>query len=313
MNILDCIGQTPLIRLERISRMLGANIFVKLEARNPGGSIKDRAARAYIDGAMKRGELDRGGCIVEASSGNLGIGLALISTMLDMRVILTMPASASKERITLLRAMGAEVMLTPPEEGMGGAQAKAEFLNDDIWGSFRPNQFDNPDGPAIHYETTGLEIWEDSKARNFPVHAFVAGVGSGATISGVARRLKENDPSVFVAAVEPAESPVLSGGAASPHGIQGIGAGFVPKVFDRALVDDILQVSTADAIKAARRMLNMESVNCGISSGANLHGALMLAARPEFKGKNIVTIACDTGERYLSTDLFAGFWSVGSK
>lgn len=313
MNILDCIGHTPLIRLERVSRMLGANIYVKLEPRNPGGSIKDRAARAYIEGAMKRGELDRGGCIVEATSGNLGIGLALVCTKMDIRLILAMPASVSKERITLLRAMGVEVMLTPPEEGMKGAQDKAAFLNDDIWGSFRPNQFDNPDGPAMHYETTGVEILEDSRQQGFHVDAFVAGVGSGATISGVGRRLKEEDASVFVAAVEPSESPVLSGGQAAPHGIQGIGAGFVPKVFDRAVVDEILTVSTPDAIKAAKRMLGMESISCGISSGANLHGALMLAQRPEFKGKNIVTIACDTGERYLSTQLFAGYWDVAAK
>lgn len=313
MNILDCIGHTPLVRLERVSRMLGANIYVKLEPRNPGGSIKDRAARAYIEGAMKRGELDRGGCIVEATSGNLGIGLALVCTKMDIRLILAMPASVSKERITLLRAMGVEVMLTPPEEGMKGAQDKAAFLNDDIWGSFRPNQFDNPDGPAMHYETTGVEILEDSRQQGFHVDAFVAGVGSGATISGVGRRLKEEDASVFVAAVEPSESPVLSGGKAAPHGIQGIGAGFVPKVFDRAVVDEILTVSTPDAIKAAKRMLGMESISCGISSGANLHGALMLAQRPEFKGKNIVTIACDTGERYLSTQLFAGYWDVAAK
>lgn len=313
MNILDCIGHTPLVRLERVSRMLGANIYVKLEPRNPGGSIKDRAARAYIEGAMKRGELDRGGCIVEATSGNLGIGLALVCTKMDIRLILAMPASVSKERITLLRAMGVEVMLTPPEEGMKGAQDKAAFLNDDIWGSFRPNQFDNPDGPAMHYETTGVEILEDSRQQGFHVDAFVAGVGSGATISGVGRRLKEEDASVFVAAVEPSESPVLSGGQAAPHGIQGIGAGFVPKVFERAVVDEILTVSTPDAIKAAKRMLGMESISCGISSGANLHGALMLAQRPEFKGKNIVTIACDTGERYLSTQLFAGYWDVAAK
>ena len=313
MNILDCIGHTPLVRLERVSRMLGANIYVKLEPRNPGGSIKDRAARAYIEGAMKRGELDRGGCIVEATSGNLGIGLALVCTKLDIRLILAMPASVSKERITLLRAMGVEVILTPPEEGMKGAQDKAAFLHDDIWGSFRPNQFDNPDGPAMHYETTGVEILEDSKVQGFHVDAFVAGVGSGATISGVGRRLKEDDASVCVAAVEPAVSPVLSGGLAAPHGIQGIGAGFVPKVFDRSVVDEILTVSTPDAIKAAKRMLGMESISCGISSGANLHGALLLAQRPEFKDKNIVTVACDTGERYLSTQLFAGYWDVAAK
>lgn len=313
MNILDCIGNTPLVRLERISRMLGANVFVKLESRNPGGSIKDRAARAYIEGAMQRGELERGGCIVEATSGNLGIGLALLCTKLDMRLILVMPASVSKERITLLRAMGVEVLLTPPEEGMKGAQDKAAFLNEDIWGSFRPNQFENADGPRAHYETTGPEIWASAKAEDFHIDAFVAGVGSGATISGVGRFLKEQDPSIHVAAVEPSESPVLSGGEASAHGIQGIGAGFVPTVFDRSVVDEILTTSTGEAIKAAKRLLGMESVNAGISSGANIQGALLLAARPEFKGKNIVTIANDTGERYLSTPLFAGFWDVAER
>ncbi|HJA08668.1 MAG TPA: cysteine synthase A [Candidatus Mailhella merdigallinarum] len=307
MNILDCIGHTPLVRLERVSHMLGANIFVKLEPRNPGGSIKDRAARAYIEGAMKRGELARGGCIVEATSGNLGIGLAVVCTKLDIRLILAMPASVSRERVVLLRALGAEVLLTPPEQGMKGAQDKADFLNNDIWGSFRPNQFDNPDGPAMHYAQTGVEILEEAAAQGFHVDAFVAGVGSGATVSGVGRRLKEADAATFVAAVEPAESPVLSGGSPSPHGIQGIGAGFVPKVFDRSVVDDILTVSTDEAVKAARRMLGMEGISCGISSGANLNGALQLARRPEFKGKNIVTVACDTGERYLSTPLFAGF------
>lgn len=313
MDILDCIGNTPLVRLERISRMLGANVYVKMESRNPGGSIKDRAARAYIEGAMQRGELERGGCIVEASSGNLGIGLALLCTKLDIRLILAMPASVSKERITLLRAMGVEVLLTPPEEGMKGAQDKAAFLNDDIWGSFRPNQFDNADGPRAHYESTGPEIWAAAKNDDFHIDAFVAGVGSGATITGVGRYLKEQDPSIHVAAVEPSESPVLSGGAASAHGIQGIGAGFVPSVFDRTVVNEVLTASTSDAIKAAKRLLGMESINAGISSGANLHGALLLAARPEFKGKNIVTIACDTGERYLSTPLFAGFWDVAER
>lgn len=313
MNVLDCIGHTPLIHLERISRMLGAEIYVKLESRNPGGSIKDRVAIAYIEGAMKRGELDRGGCVIEATSGNLGIGLALACTKLDLRPMLTMPASVSKERITLLRAMGAEVILTPPEEGMAGALAKAEFLNDDVWGSFRPNQFENPDGPAVHYATTGLEIVEDAKAQGFHIDAFVAGVGSGATVTGVGRRLKENDPSVFVAAVEPSESPVLSGGKAAPHGIQGLGAGFVPGVLDRSVIDEILTANAQESIKAARRMLNMESILCGISSGANLHGVLQLAQRPEFKGKNIVTVACDTGERYLSTPLFSGFWGVAER
>lgn len=306
MDILDCIGHTPLVRLDLLSRAAGANIFVKLEARNPGGSIKDRAARAYIEGAMKRGELTRGGCVVEATSGNLGIGLAVICAKLGIRLILTMPSSASRERMMLLRALGAELTLTPPEKGMKGAQDKADELNREISGSFRPNQFDNPDGPAMHYRETGAEILEQAAEQGLHVDAFVAGVGSGATLCGVGRRLKEADPSTLVAAVEPAESPVLSGGAPSAHGIQGIGAGFVPGVFDRRVVDEILTVPTDEAIRAARRMLREESISCGISSGANLGGALRLAARPELQGKNIVTVACDTGERYLSTALFAG-------
>lgn len=307
MDILDCIGHTPLVRLDHVSDAVGANIFVKLEARNPGGSIKDRAARAYIEGAMKRGELARGGSVVEATSGNLGIGLAVICARLGIRLILTMPASASRERVMLLRALGAEVELTPAERGMKGAQDRAEFLTGTLPGSWRPNQFDNPDGPAMHYAETGAEILEQAAGQGFHVDAFVAGVGSGATLSGVGRRLKEADPSTFVAAVEPAESPVLSGGTGAAHGIQGIGAGFVPKVFDRRVADDILTVSTQDAIQAARRMLRAESVSCGISSGANLHGAMQLASRAGFRGKNIVTLACDTGERYLSTALFADF------
>lgn len=306
MDILDCIGHTPLVRLEKASRAAGANIFVKLEARNPGGSIKDRAARAYVEGAMKRGELARGGCVVEATSGNLGIGLAVICAKLGIRLILTMPSSVSRERMMLLRALGAELTLTAPEKGMKGAQDAAGELNREIPGSFRPNQFDNPDGPAMHYRETGAEILEQAAELGFHVDAFVAGVGSGATLCGVARRLKEADPSTLAAAVEPAESPVLSGGAPSAHGIQGIGAGFVPGVFERRLVDDIFTVPTDEAMQAARRMLREESISCGISSGANLAGALRLAGRPEFRGKNIVTVACDTGERYLSTALFAG-------
>ncbi|MBO4317806.1 MAG: cysteine synthase A [Mailhella sp.] len=310
MNILDCIGHTPLIKLDRISRILGANIYVKAEYRNPGGSIKDRAAMYYIKKAMERGELDTGGCIVEATSGNLGIGLATICTKLDIRLMLCMPASVSKERITLLRALGAEVIITPPEEGMQGAQDKATFHHEDTWGSFRPNQFTNPDGVLCHYETTGPEIWQDSIDQGFTIDAFVTGIGSGATLTGVGKYLREQDPGIFLGAVEPAESAVLSGKAAGPHGIQGIGAGFVPEVLDTSLITEVFDVTTDDAIKAAKRLLGMEGINAGISSGANIHAALMLAQRPEFKGRNIVTIACDTGERYLSTALFDGYWNI---
>ena len=305
MNILDCIGHTPLVRLEGASKMAGANVYMKLEARNPGGSIKDRPALYYIQGAMERGELATGGCIVEATSGNLGIGLALVCAKLGIRLILTMPGTVSQERITLLRAIGVELIITPPAEGMSGATAKAEFLASDIRGAFRPNQFANMDGVKCHYENTGPEILADAKALGITIDAFVSGVGSGATISGVGKRLREDNPNIFIAAIEPAESPVLSGKAAGAHGIQGIGAGFVPKVYNATLINEIFPVSTEDAILAGRRLLQGEAINAGISSGANLHGALLMAQRPEFKGKNIVTIACDTGERYLSTQLFS--------
>ena len=305
MNILDTIGHTPLIYLNRVSAELPAKIFVKYEASNPGGSIKDRAALGYVRAAIREGALAPGGTVVEATSGNLGIGLAVVCGKMNLRLILTMPASASRERIALLRAMGAEVVLTPAEEGMQGAQNKVEELLASIPGAYRPNQFSNPVGPRVHYSTTGVEILEDCRKEGFVPQAFVAGIGSGATLMGVSLRLKEANPSIRCFAVEPAESPVLSEGRSGPHGIQGIGANFVPEVFDRSLVDGILTVSTEDAMETARMLMARESMSCGITSGANVRAAMNLAQLPEFAGKHIVTVAPDTGERYLSTPLFS--------
>ncbi|WP_418765795.1 cysteine synthase A [Mailhella sp.] len=304
MNILDTIGHTPLIFLDAVSAELPAKIHVKYEARNPGGSIKDRAALGYIRAAMKDGLLAPGGTVVEATSGNLGIGLAVVCGKMGLRLILTMPASASKERIALLRAMGAEVILTPADKGMQGAQDKVDELLASLPGAFHPNQFSNAVGPRVHYETTGMEILEDCREEGFMPCAFVAGTGSGATLMGVSRRLKEADPSILSFAVEPAESPVLSQGRSGPHGIQGIGANFVPEVFDRSLTDGILTVSTEEAMETARMLMAKESLSCGITTGANVRAAMTLAMRPEFAGKHIVTVAPDTGERYLSTPLF---------
>lgn len=303
-KMLDLIGNTPLVYLESISAKTGANIYVKVESRNPGASIKDRAALAYIKGAMERGELFPGGTIVEASSGNLGIGLAHICTQYGLTLILCMPETASKERRILLKGLGAELILTPAEQGMRGALAKAEAVQKEIKGSFFPQQFSNPDGPKAHYESSGPEIYKDAIEQGFKVDVFVAGVGSGATITGIGRYLKEKWKDIFIVAIEPSESAVLSGNPPAPHGIQGIGSGFIPSALDLSILNEILTVSTQDALKYSRRLLKEAGLSAGISSGANLCGAINLANREEFKGKNIVTILCDTGERYLSTALF---------
>ena len=305
MNILDTIGHTPLIYLNSVSAELPAKIFVKYEARNPGGSIKDRAALGYVRAAIREGALAPGGTVVEATSGNLGIGLAVVCGKMNLRLILTMPASASKERIALLRAMGAEVVLTPAEEGMQGAQNKVEELLASIPGAYRPNQFSNPVGPRVHYSTTGVEILEDCRKEGFVPQAFVAGIGSGATLMGVSLRLKEANPSIRCFAVEPAESPVLSEGRSGPHGIQGIGAGFVPDILDTGIYDEIIPVKDEDAFTYGRIMGKKEGVLVGISSGAALAAAVELARREENAGKQIVVLMPDTGDRYLSTKLFA--------
>ncbi|MBP3730418.1 MAG: cysteine synthase A [Mailhella sp.] len=305
MKLLESIGHTPLIYLEHFSEQASAHIYVKHEARNPGGSIKDRAALGYIESALASGQLDKNGVVVEATSGNLGIGLAVVCAQKKLRLILAMPASASLERRSLLKALGAELVLTPAEKGMQGAQDKAAEIMASVNGAYRPNQFSNSVGPAVHYETTGLEIVRECESLGICPDAFVAGVGSGAMLMGVSRRLKEFFPRAYCAAVEPAESPVLSAGKAGGHGIQGIGANFVPEVFDRSLVDGILTVSTDEAMQTARLLMQEESLLCGITSGANVHASMQLARMPEFYGKTIITIAPDTGERYLSTPLFA--------
>lgn len=300
-TLLQSIGRTPLLRLSRLSAGLPGILLLKLENQNPGGSIKDRAAFYILDRAMQRGELAAGGTVVEATSGNMGIGLALVCAVRGLRCVLTMPESMSMERRSLLAALGAELALTPAEGGMAAAVAKAESIAEERK-AFQPRQFANADAIEAHYATTGPEILHDN---NGVVDALVAGVGSGATLSGTGLYLKGLLPDCRVVAVEPAESPVLSGGAPGRHGIQGIGAGFVPRNLKRELVDEIMTVTTEEAYAAARRLMAAEGVCAGISTGANIAASLRLAARPEMEGKHIVTFACDTGERYMSTGLFS--------
>ena len=299
MNLLQSIGKTPLIRLAKLNEGLGAEILVKIESRNPGGSIKDRAALRMIEGALERGVLNPKGTIVEPTSGNTGIGLAVAATCMGFRLILTMPESMSEERKALLRGFGAELILTPAAKGMGGAVEEAQRLAA-TKGYVLLDQFSNPDNAEAHYRTTGPEILADAGQ----VDAFVAGVGTGGTLTGIGRYLREHLPSVGLYAVEPAESAVLSGKPAGPHLIQGIGAGFVPKLLDRSLITEVLPIPGEEAIHTARRLMTEEGISCGISSGANVAAALLLARRPSLKGKRIVTVLPDTGERYLSTQLF---------
>ena len=303
-DMTELIGGTPLLVLERLGAQRGwrARVLAKLEYFNPAGSVKDRAALGMIQAAEKEGRLRPGSVIVEPTSGNTGIGLAAIAAVRGYRVILTMPETMSLERRKLLTAYGAEIVLTPGDQGMQGAIDRAEELLREIPGSMLAGQFDNSANPAAHYAATGPEIWRDTEGT---VDIFVAGVGSGGTVTGVGRYLKEQNPAVEVVAVEPAESPVLSGGQAGPHGIQGIGGGFVPGNFDRSVVDEILPVATEAALALAREMARTEGVLVGISSGAALAAAEKLARRPENAGKTIVALLPDTGERYLSTELFA--------
>lgn len=302
-SISELIGHTPLLEVVNYERDNGLNatILAKLERCNPAGSAKDRVARAMLDDAEKRGLLQPGGTIIEPTSGNTGIGLAAVGLARGYRVILTMPDSMSAERRNLLKAYGATLVLTPGAQGMAGAIAKAEELAKEIPGSIIAGQFDNPANPAAHYATTGPEIWQDTEGQ---VDIFVAGVGTGGTVSGVGKYLKEQKPDVQVVAVEPAASPLLSGGHAGPHKLQGIGANFVPKNFDRDVVDEIIPVTAEDAFAAGRAMAH-EGLLVGITSGAALHAAKLLALRPENAGKTIVALMPDTGERYLSTELFA--------
>jgi cysteine synthase A len=295
------IGRTPLLELVHMEKDTGARILAKLEGFNPGGSAKDRVALAMILTAEEQGKLVPGSVIIEPTSGNTGIGLASVASARGYRCIIVMPDSMSIERQKLMTAFGAELVLTPGAQGMTGAIAKAEEMAKTIPGSFIPDQFNNPANPAAHYATTGPEIWTDTDGQ---VDIFVAGVGTGGTITGVGQYLKEHNPAVEVVAVEPASSPLLSGGKAGPHGLQGIGANFIPTVLDTGLLDEIIPVTEADAYAAGRALGRKEGVLVGISSGAALHAALKLAKRPENKGKTIVVLLPDTGDRYLSTEMF---------
>ena len=302
-SLSELVGRTPLLEARRYAaaRGLEAVLYVKLESANPAGSAKDRVALEMIRQAEAEGWLQEGGTIIEPTSGNTGIGLAAMAVSRGYRVILTMPDSMSAERMALLRAYGAELVLTPGKEGMAGAIAKAEAIRAATPGSIIAGQFDNPANPAAHYATTGPEIWADTEGK---VDIFVAGVGTGGTISGTGRYLKERKPSVELVAVEPAASPLLSGGQAGPHGLMGIGANFIPKNFDASLIDRVITVREQDAYAAARLLTKTEGVLCGITSGAALWAAEQLARRPENRGRHIVALLPDTGERYLSTPLF---------
>lgn len=298
------IGGTPLLELSRLEREEGleARILAKLECFNPAGSTKDRAARAMLDDAEARGLLRPGSVVIEPTSGNTGIGLASVAAARGYRVIIVMPETMSMERRLLMKAYGAELVLTEGAEGMKGAIARAEELAAEIPGSFIPGQFVNPANPAVHRASTGPEIWEDTGGK---VDIFVAGVGTGGTITGVGQYLKEKNPAVKIVAVEPQDSPVLGGGCPGPHGIQGIGAGFVPVVLDTGVYDEIIPVSGADAFAAGRQVGRLEGVLVGISSGAAVWAALTLARRSENRGKTIVALLPDGGDRYLSTPMFA--------
>jgi cysteine synthase len=302
-SVLELIGGTPLVRLRRMADGLPGTIAVKIECRNPGGSVKDRIALAMVEDAERRGLIGPGTVIIEPTSGNTGIGLACVAAVKGYRCILTMPESMSAERRALLKAYGAEIVLTPAALGMKGAVDKARELADAAPNAFVPQQFENPVGPAIHRATTAEEIWKDTDGG---VDVIVAGVGTGGTVSGVAELLKRRKPSVKAVAVEPARSPVLSGGAMGPHGIQGIGAGFVPAVYRPDLVDEIVTVADDDALDAARRLAREEGILAGISGGAAVWAALRVASRQGSAGKLIVAVLPDSGERYLSTALFAG-------
>ena len=303
-SVEQLIGGTPLLELRNIEKEEGleATLLAKLEYLNPAGSAKDRVALAMIEDAEQRGLVKPGGAIIEPTSGNTGIGLAAVGVPRGYRVVIVMPDSMSRERQLLMRAYGAELVLTPGEKGMAGAIEKAEELTKAIPGSFIPGQFSNPANARAHRETTGPEIWADTEGR---VDVFVAGVGTGGTITGVGQYLKSRNPRVRVVAVEPAASPLLTEGRAGAHGLQGIGANFIPEVLDRAVLDEIIPVWEADAYDMGRRLGKREGVLAGISAGAALWAAVALAKRPENKGKTIVALLPDTGDRYLSTAMFA--------
>ena len=303
-KITDLIGNTPLVELEKYSESKGLDkpVIAKVEYFNPGGSVKDRIALAMIEAAEKDGTLKPGATIIEPTSGNTGVGLALVSAVKGYKLILTIPETMSVERRNLVKAYGAQVKLTSGKDGMPGAIKAAEELRKTIPGAVILEQFENPANPQKHYETTGKEIWEDTDGK---VDIFVAGVGTGGTISGVAKYLKEKNPNVKIVAVEPATSPVLKGGKSGPHKIQGIGAGFVPKTYDANLIDEVFDVENDQAILAGRQLAQKDGLLVGISSGAAAFAATEIAKRPENKGKTVVTLLPDTGERYLTTVLYA--------
>lgn len=299
-NIIKVVGATPLVKLNRISEGCAASVYVKLESQNPLSSVKDRIGFAMIEAAEADGKIGPETTIVEPTSGNTGIALAFVCAAKKYRLLLTMPDTMSIERRKLLQHLGAELVLTPGSQGMKGAVGKASEILAQTPNSFMPNQFGNPANPAIHRKTTAEEIWNDTDGK---VDIFVAGVGTGGTITGVSEVIKPRKSSFRAVAVEPADSPVLSGGAPGPHKIQGIGAGFVPDVLNREIIDEIVTVTNEQAFETAKKIARDEGILCGISSGANVWAALQVAKRPENSGKHIVTIVCDTGERYLSTAL----------
>ena len=303
-NLTELIGRTPLMELAEYSRKYGLkqNIIAKLEAFNPAGSVKDRVALAMIEDAEARGALKPGATIIEPTSGNTGVGLAMVATIKGYHLMLTMPETMSIERRNLLKALGAEIVLTDGLTGMAGSIAKAQELRASIPGSIILQQFENPSNAQIHTLTTGEEIWTDTDGK---VDVFVAGVGTGGTICGVARALKKHNPDVYIVAVEPESSPVLEGGVEGPHRIQGIGANFIPAIYDASVVDEVLPVPDDEAIRGGRELASTEGLLAGISSGAAVYAARLLVQRPDFADKKIVVLLPDTGERYLSTELFA--------
>jgi cysteine synthase A len=300
-SITEAFGRTPLVKLNRVTEGIDATVYAKLEFYNPSSSVKDRLAIAIVDAAERSGVLQPGGTIVEATSGNTGIGLAMVGAARGYTVVLTMPESMSIERRKLLRAYGAELILTPPPEGMTGAISRAEQIAAERPGAVLAKQFENEANPAIHYATTGPEIWGDTEGA---VDVFVAGVGTGGTITGTGRYLKEQKPGVRIVAVEPKESPILNGGAPGPHKIQGLGANFVPAILDRTVYDEVVDVDITQSVAMARRLATEEGILAGISSGSTVHAALEVAKRPENAGKTIVVVVASSGERYLSTVLF---------
>lgn len=302
-NLLDLVGSTPLVELANFSQAheLESALVAKLEYFNPGGSVKDRVALSMVEDAEKKGLLKKGGTIIEPTSGNTGIGLSMVAAIRGYRIILTMPETMSIERRKIVQALGAEIVLTPGAEGMKGAIAEAQRLNKETEGSIIMGQFDNKANPSAHENNTAIELWENTDGE---IDIFVAGVGTGGTVSGVGRRLKQLNPAIKIVAVEPASSPVLSGGKPGAHKIQGIGAGFVPNNFDSVVVDEIVCVENDDAFATARELARTEGLLVGISSGAAAFAATQIAAKPENKGKKIVVLLPDTGERYLSTPLF---------